>query len=165
MKRNTFASSDAVLETLLKNYFADPKEGKVFRRKTGEEVGSLQPGGYVTIGVFVDGRVTTMPRGRVIFALVHGRFPSEIDHANRVRSDDRIDNLRECSRLENARNRKRRGTPQLPRGVQKNGKKFAAVLWTDGKRTYLGQADTAEEASKVWESAARPLHGEFYLNP
>ena len=42
---------------------------------------------------------------RVIWAIVYGKWPSaEIDHINHVRSDNRIVNLRDVGRLENAKN-------------------------------------------------------------
>jgi hypothetical protein len=42
---------------------------------------------------------------RLIFLLVHGYLPKEIDHINGVRSDNRIENLRPVTRSENQCNR------------------------------------------------------------
>lgn len=42
---------------------------------------------------------------RVIFLGEHGYVEDEIDHINRIRHDNRVENLRECDRSENLRNR------------------------------------------------------------
>lgn len=42
---------------------------------------------------------------RVILTMVHGHWPNgQIDHVNHIRTDNRIENLREVSNAENARN-------------------------------------------------------------
>lgn len=46
---------------------------------------------------------------RVIWLLSHGSWPvGEIDHANRIKADNRIENLRDVTRSENERNKARR---------------------------------------------------------
>ena len=42
----------------------------------------------------------------IVWLLHKGVMPSEIDHINCIRDDNRIENLRECTRLENMQNRK-----------------------------------------------------------
>jgi len=42
---------------------------------------------------------------RIIWKLVHGYDPVEIDHINRVKTDNRLINLREATRSDNCRNR------------------------------------------------------------
>jgi hypothetical protein len=42
---------------------------------------------------------------RIIWKLVHGYDPVEIDHINRVKTDNRLANLREANRADNCRNR------------------------------------------------------------
>jgi hypothetical protein len=51
----------------------------------------------------IDGRVYMA--ARIIWKLVHGYDPVEIDHINRVKTDNRLANLREASRADNCRNR------------------------------------------------------------
>lgn len=61
---------------------------------------------------------------RLVWFYVHGRWPSgEIDHINHVRDDNRIENLREVSRLENAKHRKDPGSIR----TYGNGKWYAHV--------------------------------------
>jgi hypothetical protein len=51
----------------------------------------------------IDGRAYVA--ARIIWKLVHGYDPVEIDHINRVKTDNRLANLREASRTDNCRNR------------------------------------------------------------
>ena len=57
--------------------------------------------GYVQIGI--NGKIYKRPR--LIFLMENGYFPKEIDHINRIKDDDRIINLRECTHSENMKNR------------------------------------------------------------
>ena len=53
----------------------------------------------------------TFSRSRLIFILINGQIKNgmEIDHVNGISTDDRIENLREVSRLVNSYNRKLQG--------------------------------------------------------
>ena len=116
-------------------------------KATGRIAGSISKRGYVNISI--DNRFYRAHR--VAFAMFHRRWPAgEIDHINRVKSDNRISNLRECSRSENGRNR---GLPKSNvsgfRGVfwDSGRGKWRSAITIDGERTMLGRFDTAEEAS------------------
>lgn len=79
-------------------------------RYAGRTAGRVNAQGYVEVGV--DGFKRNA--ARIAFALAHGRYPEpEVDHVNRVRSDNRLTNLREATRAMNLSNRSRVG--RLPR--------------------------------------------------
>jgi hypothetical protein len=42
---------------------------------------------------------------------------------------------------------------RLPKGITKNGNKFQAQIWRNGKTVYLGTFDTLEEASVVYQQS------------
>lgn len=44
-------------------------------------------------------------RGRIIYKMHHGVDPDQVDHHNRIRDDDRIENLRDASPFKNSNNR------------------------------------------------------------
>lgn len=78
---------------------------------------------------------------RVALALVNGGWPDEVDHINGDRTDNRLENLRDASRTENARNMRRhsRNTSGVT-GVfwHKQRGKWAARIMMDGSYYSLG---------------------------
>lgn len=99
----------------------------------------------------------TFKRGRVIFAMTHGRWPTPcLDHIDGNSLDDRIENLRECTYSQN--NISARDKPSLyGRGVVRTKQgRFMARL---GKS--LGTFDTPEEARAVYSKKRREIYGDF----
>ena len=80
---------------------------------------------------------------RLAWLFVYGSFPStELDHINRVRDDNRIENLREVTRSENQHNKN---------GVKgyswhKKAKKYEVQLCVQKKHIYGGLFETQEAA-------------------
>jgi len=119
--------------------------------------------------------------------MVNGPIPEGlfIDHINRVRFDNRINNLRLVTHSENMLNRDyaeinkkinsrtEKGTHKRRRliagdgpnnsmlGVSKNRKgrtkPWVARIWHEGKNLYLGAFLTIEEAREAYLSAARNI--------
>jgi hypothetical protein len=100
---------------------------------------------------------------RLIFMLVHGYLPKEIDHINGDRSDNRIENLREVSRSENQYNKSAQRNRSGYRGVSwhEKTKKWAVRVMKEGKSQSFGYFDDLEFAGFVAEEARRKLYGEF----
>jgi len=101
---------------------------------------------------------------RLAWLAVHGSIPDKaIDHINRVRTDNRIVNLRVATVAENACNRlpshKRN---DLPKGVTLHATgKFQARIGVARKNHHLGIFDTPEDAHLAYCAAASRLHGSF----
>jgi hypothetical protein len=75
--------------------------------KNGKEIGNKpNANGYCTVSVKARKRSKTVGRYRLIWEAFNGKIPIgfEIDHINRVRNDDRLENLRCVTHKENMNN-------------------------------------------------------------
>ena len=89
----------------------------------------------------------------------------EVDHWDHNGLNNRRSNLRPVTHAQNTRNAQKRkdGVSSKFKGVcwDKQNRKFQAAITANGKRTHLGSFDSEEEAARVWNEAAKKLHGEF----
>lgn len=101
------------VEDYIKNNFRyDYKTGIITRLDRKHSNGSLDKDGYLIIKI----KGKQYKAHRLAWFLYYGRFPQkEIDHINRKRTDNRIENLRESTRMENVQNT--RLTPNTKTGV------------------------------------------------
>ncbi|SKB62462.1 HNH endonuclease [Sphingopyxis flava] len=146
----------------------DPETGlfhwKVSRGGTaraGALAGSDHGDGYWAIKVC--GRM--YKAHRLAHLLMTGKWPpSEIDHKNRNRSDNRWSNLRPCSRSDNMFNQ---GLSSLNtsgyRGVSLHHGtgKWRAQIKHRGRKIHLGVFETPESAAAVYAAAANDLFPTF----
>jgi hypothetical protein len=90
------------------------------------------------------------------------------DHINHDGLDNRRANLRNCTiKQNNANARSAKGASSEYKGVtySKRKKKWAAHIKKDGRQFNLGCFNDEVEAAKVYDAAAKKLHGEFaHLN-
>jgi len=98
---------------------------------------------------------------RIIYLLHHKYLPKYIDHINKIKIDNRIDNLRECSVSQNIANNNGWHHKDLPKGVSKNGNGFIARIMINGKQIRLGTYKTIEEAECIYKQKSKEVHGEF----
>jgi len=146
----------------------DPATG-IFRwkisgkgRKVSKIAGSINNQGYVMIGT----KYRRFYAHRLAWYITYGYLPKELDHINRDTSDNRICNLRECTRSQNKanalpyKNRKYKGIY-----FNKRLGKYQAQIEHNYKQYYLGLFDTPKAAALAYNAKAIELHGEFaYLN-
>lgn len=90
-----------------------------------------------------------------------GVWPTQVDHKNRDRSDNRWDNLREATVSQNSGNSVRPSAQGLPKGVRPNKGGFQAKIWGTGKWKCLGTYPTPELASEAYKQAAIEKYGDF----
>ena len=137
---------------------------KTWNSPAGSYAGSVNKRGHVNVQV--DG--VMWAAHQIIFLMFHGYIPKEIDHVNRDKTDNRIENLRKCSSTENKGNigllsNNRSGY----RGVSFNThrKKWRAQIKIKGRQTYLGSFDSPIQAAIAYNNVALNHFGKFaYLN-
>ena len=129
-------------EYLLSTYRYDTATGKLINRKWNREYPGVidKSNGYVRVWVYFQGEQFKLWKHRLVFFLVHRRFPKEIDHINGIKTDNCIENLREVSHSENEVNKLRRWKKNpdsgLP-GIAKDEKAFKTHFRTRKLRSSI----------------------------
>jgi len=101
---------------------------------------------------------------RLVYIYHHGVLPDEVDHINGVKVDNRIENLRACSRSQNKANAPKLVTNKSGyKGVSlcKRRGKWKATICYNYKQHWLGYFDDPEEAHKAYIQKAKELFGDF----
>lgn len=88
-----------------------------------------------------------------------------VNHKNHDTLDNRRDNLEVCTNKQNCRYRRVDGKNNKSgyKGVFRNNSRFVASITINCKNKYLGSYHTAEEAAKVYDSAAKKFFGSYSL--
>jgi hypothetical protein len=133
------------------------------RSVIGGIAGTHTSGGYLSI--YFKG--VSYKAQRMAWAFIHGSCPTdkEIDHINTIRDDNRIANLRLCSRSQNMMNSNRYATNTSEvKGVSfcKEQQKWRAYITVNNRRYWIGRFETKELASKAVRNARRKIHKEFW---
>ena len=124
----------------------------------GEKAGCIDALGYWRIGLDKKRHYAH----RLIWIWHHGTNPSMIDHINCERADNRIENLRGCTKAENMRNsRKNAANKSGVKGVCWVGGKWKAVVGYNCKHYHVGYFKDIKEAEKALQQKRVELHKEF----
>lgn len=153
---------DKFLISELRRHFKIDNRGRLVRRvymssnaPAGQIVkGSRHSKGYRVLGF----KNKTYFVHRVIYAVKNGKFPAMLDHVNGKRDDNRLENLRESSPLQNQRNRRLSNLNKSGcRGVYFYDKKWRAQLRINLKRYNLGAYETKEKAIEAIRKFERSM--------
>lgn len=107
-----------------------------------------------------NGKGHPIPIHRVLFNLTDSK--TTVDHINGNGLDNRRQNLRVCTQLENNKNAKiRKDNTSGYKGVHKMKNRYSARIQSNGKRITIGYYDTAEDAAKAYNDYSLKLHGNY----
>tara|TARA_R110000744_G_scaffold194735_1_gene313664 strand:+ start:272 stop:757 length:486 start_codon:yes stop_codon:yes gene_type:complete len=126
----------------------------------GDTAGTLMNKGYIHIKV--DGKMYL--GHRLAWLYIHGSIPTNLDHIDGNRVNNKIENLRPASSFQNAHNasiRSDNNSGYKGVGFHSMTGKWRARIRYMNKRKSLGLFDTPELAHKAYCQAADKLHGEF----
>ncbi|WP_312165885.1 HNH endonuclease [Massilia timonae] len=130
------------------------------RIKAGALAGKVNPRGYA----FVTFERTTHAAHRLAWAFHYGEWPeSGIDHINRIKTDNRIANLRLATASQNNANYGigRANTSGFKGVTRLRHGSWQAQIQVNGKNHYLGAFRSKEDAAGAYSAAAQQFFGEF----
>ena len=142
------------------------RKGKLYRRtakggrKIGNIAGHILPSGYCQVNICGERHSAH----RLIYLMHHKYLPDYVDHANRNPRDNRIVNLRACTKSQNCQNQKiNRQNKSGNKGVFWWHKRNRWIAYIDANnvRINLGYFLTKEGAVAARHAAETQYHGEF----
>lgn len=142
-------------ETLREQFYYSRELGEFFRRREHQGNPPWARCGYTVTKGYRQMRVGGVAYRvhRLAWLYVTGEWPEQqIDHENRIKGDNRWDNLRDVTQRKNKLN-----TPMYKnntsgfRGVSRYGARWMAQITEHGKRRHIGYFATPEEASAAYE--------------
>ena len=145
-----------------REYFKTYRSFKTWNaRFAGTEAGSKDNKGYIETRLFSKSYFVH----RLAWKIVHGVDPLHIDHIDHNTSNNRLENLRSVTALENSRNAslpKNSTTKVVGVSLYKKTGKYHSQIRVHGELVHLGFYDTIEQAAAA-RTAANIKHG-FHEN-
>jgi hypothetical protein len=98
-----------------------------------------------------------------LIGLIESNEKMVIDHINRNKLDNRLENLRICSAKQNSYNTsKRKDSKNKYKGVKKQGKnKWCVSITKDGNKHEIKDIENEKEAAYIYDLLAEELFGEY----
>lgn len=156
------------VEELREKLNYDPETGALTWKKLrnskriGQQAKSIDVAGYIQVSF---GTGCVHKGHRIAWAIHNGAWPvGPIDHVNGVRTDNRIENLREVDHQTNCQNVRIGSMVNKSTGMlgvhlcKSNTNPYRAKIMFNGKQIHLGGYPTAELAHAAYVEAKRRLH-------
>jgi len=163
-KKKDEISELELLDTCLNLLDYDMATGKLYWRvdngpaRKGGEAGHFTSDGYMCVSI----KANKYLSHRICWLMHYGSSPKlQIDHINGLRSDNRIENLRESDQLQNMENlgiRRNNKSGFIGVSVSKRPGMWTASIQKNGKSKFLGSYDSPQKAFTAYCEAKRLLH-------
>lgn len=156
----TFEEANELFEYDLKSGELKWKVSRSNKIKVGQ-VAKPRKSGYITVSI----NGTMYYAHRIAWLMTYRELPElEIDHINRIKSDNKISNLRLVTRSKNCKNTGLRTTNTSGhKGVSWSIKyeKWVVTITKDYKPIYIGSFKNIEDASTAYDRASVELFPEI----
>ena len=131
-------------------YVYEPESGLIYGKR-GFQVGYLRKTGY--IGLYTP-NFKHLAAHHYAWFYIYGNVDFEqLDHINRIKTDNRIINLRKSNSTENNRNREFKGY-----WFSEKRQKYKTTIMVDGKSIYGGEFDTESQARDKYQELKVKYH-------
>ena len=156
--------------TIKENIEYNLETGEMFRIFFNPTTGSIRKhlinngnnNKYVRVTFSYDKKQYNINAHRIAWFIVYGEWIPMIDHINKIKNDNRINNLRRCTNQQNQFNSKAHKDNRVGfKGVTLDRGRYKASIKHNGVQCHLGLFDTPEQASEVYQKKADELRGEF----
>lgn len=139
---------------LQKGFLIDTKNGIVYGVR-GRRIGKKTLSGYTEVRFVHNKKRLHILAHRLIFFIEHGYLPDCIDHINRIKDDNRIENLRDVTIQQNMFNL---SLDKKGYYWNKTNKRWQASIRIYPNRIYLGCFKTEDEARQAYLDAKKIYH-------
>jgi len=139
-------------ETGIFSYAKDYISENGYKRNKGDVIKSKVGEGYLGVSIF--GKQYRLHHLAFLYML--GYMPKEVDHDDGVRFNNKWENLKDCTRSENMKNRKissYNSTGIIGVHLRKDTLQYSSTITVNGKIIRLGCYPTKNEAAKVRKEA------------
>lgn len=159
MQRMKLKKHLKILQNLTDNYDYISSGHLLSKKRKIKIIGTELENGYLKIKI----SEIQILYHQAIFLKEKGYIPKIIDHYNRNKKDNRIENLRDATNSQNRANAiKDRNSNNNFKGVNITPYgKYRAVIYKDKKKYNIGNFKTEKEAAIAYDKKARELFGDF----
>ena len=141
------------------------KRGGKRKRFAGKEAGCVGKDGYIKVKLLSQNLLAH----RLAWLLSYGRWPTGgLDHKDRNKTNNRLENLREATHSQNCMNRglgKRNASGVKGVSFNNNVGKWQVSIGHNNAVIYLGCFADKDEAAATYKRAAAEILGDFEVTP